>query len=103
MAHDPHDRKLRSGPRRLTEVDYVAVMVDEVTQADWCQIVRNAKKAALEGDAQARTWLSQHLMGRPKSAAPTPLVVVTQGGDYNPLVSPSARRRLPGDFDESPE
>jgi hypothetical protein len=103
MANQPHDQKLESGARRLTSVDYVSVMVDGVSREDWRQIVQNAVKAAKQGDAQARCWLSQHLMGRPTSAAPTPLVVVTQGGDYSPLISPGIRRQLPRNFDESAE
>jgi len=48
--------------------------------------------AAKQGEAQARAWLAQYLVGKPAAKAPTPLTVVVQqlNGD-NPLVNRLAR------------
>jgi hypothetical protein len=73
-------------------------MANEVTIDDWREIVNNAKKAAKGGDAQARAWLSNHLIGKPHGSAPTLAVVVDRQG---PGALPRPRRQLTRDFDES--
>ena len=63
-----------------------------VTLDDWREIVNQAKQSAKAGNPHARAWLSQYLMGRPQSAAPTPLaVVVSQWGGTDPLVEKLAQ------------
>ncbi len=77
---------------RRTEGDYMSVLVGAVTLEDWRDVVNGAKAAAKAGDAQARAWLAQYLMGRPASKAPTPLtVVVQQLNGADPLVERLAR------------
>lgn len=50
-------------PRRKIEVEYLATLSDQVSLDDWRKIVRQAVDDAISGDAQARRWLSQHLLG----------------------------------------
>ncbi len=73
---------------RRTEGDYMGVLLDAVTLDDWRAVVNNAKALAQGGDAQARAWLAQYLMGKPEGKAPTPLtVVVAQLNGADPLVN----------------
>ena len=82
---------------RRTEGDYVGVLLNAVTLDDWRTVVSNAKTLAQAGDAQARAWLAQYLMGKPAGRAPTPLTVVVQqlnGADpvVNSLAAPAIQR-----------
>ncbi len=73
---------------RRTEGDYMSVLLEAVTLEDWRAVVNNAKTLAQAGDAQARAWLAQYLMGKPAGSAPTPLtVVVAQLNGADPLVN----------------
>lgn len=71
-----------------TEGDYMSALLETVTLDDWQEVVGSALAAAKEGDAQARAWLAQYLVGKPAGKAPTPLTVVVQqlNGD-NPLIN----------------
>ena len=72
---------------RRTEGDYMSVLLDTVTLADWQDVVAGALQAAKEGDSSARAWLAQYLVGKPDHKAPTPLtVVVQQLNGADPLV-----------------
>lgn len=73
---------------RRTEGDYMSTLLDTVTLEDWQDVVSNTLAAAKQGDAQARAWLAQYLVGKPAGKAPSPLTVVVQqlNGD-NPLVN----------------
>lgn len=73
---------------RRTEGDYMSTLLDTVTLDDWQDVVSSTLAAAKQGDAQARAWLAQYLVGKPAGKAPTPLTVVVQqlNGD-NPLVN----------------
>lgn len=75
-----------------TEGDYMATLLDTVTLEDWQEVVNSALSAAKQGDASARAWLGQYLVGKPVVKAPTPLTVVVQqwNGD-NPLVNKLAK------------
>lgn len=75
-----------------TEGDYMSTLLDTVTLDDWQEVVSNTLVAAKQGDAQARAWLAQYLVGKPAGKAPTPLTVVVQqlNGD-NPLVNRLAK------------
>jgi len=87
---------------RRTEGDYMGALLDTVTLEDWKGVVAGALAAAKDGDAQARNWLGQYLVGRPEGKAPTPLTVVVQqlnGVDpvVNKLASPLIhRQQFPG-------
>jgi hypothetical protein len=75
-----------------TESDYMATLLDTVTIEDWQDVVSNALLSAKQGDAQARAWLAQYLVGKPAGKAPTPLtVVVQQLNNDSPLVNKLAR------------
>ena len=51
--------------KREVELDYVHVLYSTVTLSDWRAIIEKAKGQALKGDAQARKWLSDYIMGLP--------------------------------------
>jgi hypothetical protein len=75
-----------------TESDYMGTLLDTVTIEDWQDVVSNALLSAKQGDAQARAWLAQYLVGKPAGKAPTPLtVVVQQLNNDSPLVNKLAR------------
>ena len=77
---------------RRTEGDYMSTLLETVTLDDWQDVVNNALTAAKNGDAQARAWLAQYLVGKPASKAPSPLtVVVQQLNGENPLVNRLAK------------
>ena len=73
----------------------MSVLLDTVTLDDWRDVVVGALQGAKEGDAQARNWLAQYLVGRPEGKAPTPLtVVVQQLNGVDPLVDKLAKRTI---------
>ena len=75
-----------------TESDYMATLLDTVTIEDWQDVVSHALLSAKQGDAQARAWLAQYLVGKPAGKAPTPLtVVVQQLNNDSPLVNKLAK------------
>lgn len=76
-----------------TEGDYMSVLLETVTLDDWQEVVKSTLAAAKQGDAQARAWLGQYLVGKPAGKAPTPLtVVVQQLNGENPLVNRLSQR-----------
>ena len=78
---------------RRTEGDYMSVLLEAVTLEDWRAVVNNTKTLAQAGDAQARAWLAQYLMGKPAGNAPTPLtVVVQQLSGADPLIERLAQK-----------
>ncbi len=69
---------------RRTEADYMGALLDTVTLDDWRDVVAGALQGAKDGDAAARAWLAQYLVGKPETRAPSALTVVVQqwsGGD----------------------
>ena len=80
---------------RRTEGDYMGVLLETVTLDDWRAVVSNARTLAQAGDAQARAWLAQYLMGKPAGSAPTPMtVVVQQLNGADPLIDKLAREAI---------
>ena len=63
---------------RRTENDYMGTLLETVSLDDWQQVVASTLEAAKNGDASARNWLAQYLVGKPDGKAPTPLTVVVQ-------------------------
>lgn len=63
---------------RRTQSDYMAALLDRVTLETWGDIVDATVAAAKAGDARARAWLAEYLLGKPKVEAPTPLAVIVQ-------------------------
>jgi len=67
-----------------TQESYMGALLDAVSLDDWREVVTGAVQAAKGGDAQARAWLGQHLVGKPESKAPTAVNVIVhqlQGKD----------------------
>lgn len=52
-------------PKRATETDYLDATIESVSLADWKKIAGKAKDDAINGDATARKWLSDYLLGKP--------------------------------------
>lgn len=52
-------------PKRATETEYLNATIESVSLADWKKIARKAKDDAINGDATARKWLSDYLIGKP--------------------------------------
>ena len=53
-------------PKRRTEDQYLDATIGRVTLKDWREIVDKAVLQAKRGDARARTWLSDYLLGPPQ-------------------------------------
>jgi hypothetical protein len=80
---------------RRTEGDYMGVLLDTVTLDDWRDVVKGALQEAKGGNAQARIWLAQYLVGKPEAKAPTALtVVVNQLNGVDPVVDKLAKRTI---------
>lgn len=58
-------------PRRATEHDYLAVLSEACSLADWREIVEKAVVRAKQGDAKACEWLASYLVGQPRHEART--------------------------------
>jgi hypothetical protein len=96
MARKKQEALIRGhAAHRRTEGDYMGVLLETVTLDDWRAVVSNARTLAQAGDAQARAWLAQYLMGKPAGNAPTPLtVVVQQLNGTDPLIDKLAREAI---------
>lgn len=55
----------RGRPRKEREHDYMNIMLSCITRDDWAAIVNRAKEQAIRGDAVARKWLTDYLIGPP--------------------------------------
>lgn len=85
-------------PPREKEVRYLDLMKQVVTDDDWKAIVKKATDQARRGDASARKWLSDYLIG-----APTQRTELTgaDGGALKLQAVEAAISRLYGDGDVS--
>ena len=80
---------------RRTEADYMGVLLDAVPLEEWRQVVSATVAAAKAGDATARAWLAQYLVGKPGVTAPAPLtVIVQQLSGRDPLVDRLAKPHI---------
>lgn len=61
---------------RRTESDYMSTLLDTVTLEDWRAVVEAAVTAAKSGDASARNWLAQYLVGKSGTTALAPIAIV---------------------------
>lgn len=50
---------------REAEAEYLSATIETVSLARWRRIVQAAAEAAEQGDAKARRWLSDYLLGKP--------------------------------------
>ena len=53
-------------PSRKREEKYYEITISACTFADWGRIVKKAVQQALRGDAVARKWLADYLVGTPE-------------------------------------
>ena len=94
---------------RRTESEYMATFLEAVPLEAWREVVAATVYAVKEGDASARSWLAQYLIGKPEAKAPTPLTIVVQrlNGDdplTNRLAAPLiGRAKYGGDADHELE
>jgi hypothetical protein len=58
-------------PKRATERHYLDAMQVACSPEEWREIVGKAVTDAKNGDAKARDWLSNYLLGKPEGLAPT--------------------------------
>jgi hypothetical protein len=80
---------------RRTEADYMGVLLDAVSLEEWREVVGATVAAAKAGDASARAWLAQYLVGKPGVTAPAPLtVIVQQLSGRDPLVDRLAKPHI---------
>jgi hypothetical protein len=80
---------------RRTEADYMSVLLDAVPLEEWREVVSATVAAAKAGDATARAWLAQYLVGKPGATAPAPLtVIVQQLSGRDPLTERLAKRHI---------
>lgn len=56
----------RGRPKKEREHTYLEIMLSTVTNDDWRDIVIKAREQAKKGDAVARKWLSDFLVGEPE-------------------------------------
>lgn len=52
-------------PKRSVEEKYLKKISSSVTMAEWHDIIKRAVVDAKRGDAKARQWLSDYLVGKP--------------------------------------
>lgn len=52
-------------PKRSVEERYIKALSRRVTMKDWNKIIEVAIQFAKAGDAKARQWISDYLMGKP--------------------------------------
>jgi hypothetical protein len=79
MSDSDGDGYIKGSARhRRTQNDYMSTLLDAVSLEDWRDVVTSTLAAAKDGDHSARMWLTQYLVGKPDSKAPTPLTVVVQ-------------------------
>lgn len=72
MAERDENGRFKKGNRvspgrkpRQVEETYLEVTLGEVTLDKWRAVVRAALAQAIEGDARARTWLGEYVLGKP--------------------------------------
>lgn len=63
------------------EVKFYDLTVSAVSEEDWIGIVKTAVRLATKGDAQARKWLSDYLIGLPQQK----LDLTTNGENINSI------------------
>ena len=66
------------------EQRYYEILMTSVTFEDWAVIVKKAAEQARRGDAKAREWLSDHLVGKPDENMNGNLAIVVRHEGNNP-------------------
>ena len=67
-------------PRRATEEEYLCAFNETMTVEDWVRIIRKAITQAKGGDRDARRFLADYALGKPKQR------VALTGDDGGPLI-----------------
>jgi hypothetical protein len=52
-------------PKRETERHFLDVLIGTVSDEEWREVARRALELAKRGDAPARNWLTNYLIGQP--------------------------------------
>ncbi len=55
-------------PRRAVEEKYHEILVGKVSEADWQAIIERAVTEAKAGDRDARNFLANYLLGKPRES-----------------------------------
>ncbi len=90
------------------EVKYYELTKSNVSESDWAGIVKTAVRLATKGDAQARKWLSDQLIGLPEqkvdltSNGENINAIGITGVDYRSAITNLAPRSM-GDSESSSE
>jgi hypothetical protein len=79
-------------PRRAVERDYLATLADAVPMDRWRAIVDRAVDNASQGDAKARQWISEYLIGKPSGDGLTKLAAA-ENPDPLDIAMEEAQRR----------
>jgi hypothetical protein len=71
-------------PRRAVEADYLATLSDAVPLDRWRAIVARAVEDAEQGDAKARAWLTDHLIGK-LAGDPLLMLAAAELAEFDPI------------------
>jgi hypothetical protein len=78
-------------PPRSTEQAYMEATINNCSLEDWGAIVRRAVQDAIAGDAQARTFLANYLIGKPKETVQVNRAVIESDHEYDHLTDDELR------------
>jgi hypothetical protein len=54
-------------PKREVEEAYLQATIARVSMDDWQSVVKKAVEQAKDGNSEARRWLAEYIMGKPRS------------------------------------
>lgn len=75
-------------PKREVEQAYLNATISKVSLDDWGKVIEKALLQAIDGDGEARKWLSEYILGKP-----TQRTEIT-GADGGPVAISDARAKL---------
>lgn len=90
------------------EVKFYDLTVSAVSEDEWVKVVKTAVRLAIKGDAQARKWLSDYLVGLPQQKVDLTTngeninAIGIMGVDYRSAITNLAPRSM-GDSEASSE
>lgn len=90
------------------EVKFYDLTISAVSEDDWVKVVKTAVRLAIKGDAQARKWLSDNLIGLPQQKVDLTTngeninAIGIMGVDYRSAITNLAPRPM-GDSEASSE
>lgn len=70
-------------PPKSVEEGYLITLRTTVTMKDWAAVVRRALEDALQGDHQARAWLSKYLIAEPEQADQEWVIIRSYGKEVD--------------------